>query len=116
MPNHNGKVGLYGISYPGFYTSAGMINAHPALKAASPQAPIADWFFDDFFHHGAFFLSHAFRSSPASACPGRSRRPMRKPALNFGTNDGYKFFLDIGPLKNANSRAITRTRSPSGTR
>ena len=60
MKGHNGKVGLFGISYPGFYTSAGMINAHPALKAASPQAPIADWFFEDFFHNGTFFLSHAF--------------------------------------------------------
>ena len=63
VPNNNGKVGLYGISYPGFYTSAGMINAHPALKAASPQLPIADWFFvDDFFHQGRSFLrrSHAF--------------------------------------------------------
>ena len=53
VPNHNGKVGLYGISYPGFYAAAGMIDAHPALKAVSPQAPIADWFYDDFNHHGA---------------------------------------------------------------
>src|SRR5262249_27178244 len=60
VPTHNGKVGLWGISYPGFYAAAGMINAHPALKAASPQAPIADWFFDDFHHHGALFLPHTF--------------------------------------------------------
>ena len=51
IPSHNGKIGLWGISYPGFYASAGMIDAHPALKAVSPQAPIADWFFDDFRHH-----------------------------------------------------------------
>ena len=82
VPNHNGKVGLSGISYPGFYSSAGMIDAHPALKAVSPQAPIADWFFDDFFHHGAFFLPHAFKFFAAfgQARPGadhaaaRSRR------------------------------------------
>src|SRR5262249_4944845 len=60
VPNHNGKAGLWGISYPGFYTAAGMIDAHPALRAASPQAPIADWFFDDFHHHGALFLAHTF--------------------------------------------------------
>ncbi len=61
VPNHNGKVGMWGISYPGFYTAAGMIDAHPALKAASPQAPIADWFAgDDWHHNGALFLPHAF--------------------------------------------------------
>src|SRR6516165_10465349 len=47
VPNHNGKVGLWGISYPGFYTAAGMIDAHPALRAASPQAPVTDWFIGD---------------------------------------------------------------------
>ena len=60
-PNNNGKVGLFGISYPGFYTSMGMIDSHPALKAASPQAPISDWFIgDDLHHNGAFFLSQNF--------------------------------------------------------
>ena len=61
VPNHNGKVGMWGISYPGFYTAAGMIDAHPALKAVSPQAPVTDWFVgDDFHHNGALFLPHAF--------------------------------------------------------
>lgn len=50
VQNHNGRVGMYGISYPGFYCSAGMIDAHPALRAVSPQAPVADWYFDDFIH------------------------------------------------------------------
>src|SRR3989441_1472192 len=60
-PNNNGKGGLFGISYPGFYTSMGMIDSHPALKAASPQAPISDWFMgDDLHHNGAFFLSQNF--------------------------------------------------------
>src|SRR5438876_4557139 len=98
VPNNNGKAGQYGISDPGFYTSAGMINAHPALKASSPQAPIADWFFDDFYHHGALFLPHAFnffsrfghaRPEPTTTQPG---------GFNFGTPDGYQFFLDLGPL------------------
>src|SRR5438874_2923688 len=69
VPNHNGKVGQWGISYPGFYAAAGMIDAHPALKAVSPQAPVADWFFDDFYHHGAFFLAHAFNFFPRFGDP-----------------------------------------------
>jgi len=61
VPN-NGNVGMWGISYPGFYTAAGIIDAHPALKAASPQAPIADWFIgDDFHHNGTLYLPHMFR-------------------------------------------------------
>src|SRR5262245_26222494 len=60
VPNHNDRVGQWGISYPGFYSSAGMIEAHPALKAVSPQAPISDFYFDDFHHRGALFLPHAF--------------------------------------------------------
>jgi len=105
VPNNSGKVGLFGISYPGFYTSAGMINAHPALKAASPQAPIADWYFDDFFHHGTFFLSHAFPFFGRFGDPrGPEPTTARVTPPNYGTQDGYKFFLDIGSLKNVNPR------------
>ena len=67
VPNNNGKVGMMGISYPGFYSACGMIDSHPALKCVSPQAPVADWFIgDDFHHNGALFLhdlsifSHSF--------------------------------------------------------
>ena len=61
IPNNNGRVGLYGTSYPGFYAAAGIIDAHPALKAASPQAPIADLFMgDDSYHNGAFMLAANF--------------------------------------------------------
>jgi putative CocE/NonD family hydrolase len=57
VPNNNGKVGITGISYPGFYTSASIIDSHPAIKAASPQAPMTDLFFnDDGYHGGAFML------------------------------------------------------------
>jgi putative CocE/NonD family hydrolase len=105
VPNNNGKVGMYGISYPGFYTSAGMINAHPALKAASPQAPIADWFFDDFYHHGALFLTHAFNFFDRFGDPrGPEPSQQRTTAPNYKTADGYRFFLDVGPLKNVNAR------------
>jgi uncharacterized protein len=104
VPGHNGKVGQFGISYPGFYTAAGSINAHPALKASSPQAPIADWFFDDFYHRGAFFLDHAFTFFNRFGHPRPEPTPKRPGGLDFGTPDGYQFFLDLGPLKNANSR------------
>lgn len=61
IPNNNGKVGIYGISYPGFYASAGSIDSHPALKACSPQAPVSDWYNgDDMHHNGAVFLAQNF--------------------------------------------------------
>src|SRR5260370_28047863 len=61
VEHNNGNVGMWGISYPGFYTAAGMIDAHPALKAVSPQAPVTDWFVgDDWHHNGALFLPHMF--------------------------------------------------------
>jgi putative CocE/NonD family hydrolase len=104
VPNNNGKVGLWGISYPGFYAAAGMIDAHPALKAVSPQAPVSDWWFDDFHHHGAFFLPHGFNflSAFGQARPEPTTRGPNR--FQHGTPDGYQFFLDIGPLKNVNER------------
>ncbi|HEX5272881.1 MAG TPA: CocE/NonD family hydrolase [Gemmataceae bacterium] len=105
VPNNNGKVGLYGISYPGFYTAAGMIDAHPALKAASPQAPIVDWFVgDDFHRNGALWLPHFFNFI---ATFGRPRpEPTRKGPARFDhdTPDGYEFFLRLGPLANADPK------------
>jgi putative CocE/NonD family hydrolase len=100
--NHNGKVGQWGISYPGFYSSAGMIDSHPALKAVSPQAPIADWFWDDMHHHGAFILplSFTFFSSVGQKREGLTTE--WPDDFEFGTPDGYRYFLDMGPLENAN--------------
>ena len=61
LAGHNGRVGMYGISYPGFYAAMGALSFHPALKATSPQAPVIDWFIgDDFRHNGVLFLTHAF--------------------------------------------------------
>jgi len=102
VPNHNGRVGVWGISYPGFYTSCAVIDAHPALKAASPQAPIADWFVgDDWHHNGALFLSHAFNFLASQGRPRPEPTKSFKEPFNHGTPDGYKFFLDLGPLKQA---------------
>jgi putative CocE/NonD family hydrolase len=102
IPNNNGKVGMWGISYPGFYVSEGLVGAHPALVAASPQAPIADWFIgDDFHHNGAFWLPHAFNFYATFGRP-RPQPTTEWPApFNHGTPDGYKFFLEMGPLRNA---------------
>ena len=61
VPHNNGRVGAFGISYPGFYSTMAALSAHPALKAVSPQAPVTDWFMgDDFHHNGAFFLLDGF--------------------------------------------------------
>jgi putative CocE/NonD family hydrolase len=104
MPNHNGRVGQWGISYPGFYSSAGMIDAHPALKAVSPQAPVSDFYFDDFHHHGAFFLPHAFHFYRFFGHPRPKPTDNRSRKLPNVPMDGYEFFLDLGPLKNVNDR------------
>jgi uncharacterized protein len=103
VPNNNGKCGLGGISYPGFYSAAGMIDAHPALKAVSPQAPVTDWFVgDDFHHNGAFFLPHAFNFMANFGKP----RPEPTTKFNYlrfehDSTDAYDFFLKMGPLANA---------------
>jgi len=106
LPNNNGRAATWGISYPGFYTAAGMIDAHPALKLASPQAPITDWFTgDDFHHNGALFLPHAFNFLISFGTPRPEPVvPPTRTAFDHKTPDGYKFFLDLGPLYNANER------------
>ena len=105
VPNHNGRVGMWGISYPGFYTAAGMIDAHPALKAASPQAPVTDWFTgDDWHHNGAFQLPHAFNFLASFGHPRPEPTKKRGERFDHGTPDGYDFFLKLGPLSNANTR------------
>ncbi|MCY0985535.1 CocE/NonD family hydrolase [Nannocystis sp. ILAH1] len=103
---NNGKVGLYGISYPGFYAAAGMIDPHPALAAVSPQAPIADWWYDDFHHHGAFFLPHTFNFFSSFGKPRPEPTTEWNRRFDHGTGDGYQFFLDAGPLKNLQERHL----------
>ncbi|MBS0262207.1 MAG: CocE/NonD family hydrolase, partial [Planctomycetes bacterium] len=100
VPGHNGRVGMYGISYPGFYAAAGMIDAHPALKAVSPQAPVGDWFFDDFLHNGAFFLAHAYRWLGNNDQVRAKPTGERPPPVAYPTLDGYKMFLDAGTMQN----------------
>ncbi len=102
VPGNNGKVGLFGISYPGFYTSMGMIDSHPALKAASPQAPIADWFIgDDVHHNGALFLSQNFGFFYWFSQTAEDPLHESLKDFHFPTPDGYDFYLRMGPLTNS---------------
>jgi uncharacterized protein len=99
LPWNNGRAGLWGISYPGFYASMGTIDAHPALVATSPQAPIADWFIgDDFHHNGAFFLPHAFNFLSSFGRPRPAPTTATEPRFDHKTQDGYRFFLEAGPM------------------
>ena len=102
LPNNNGKVGTWGISYPGFYSTYSALDAHPALKAASPQACIGDFYFDDFHHNGAYLLSY-FRATSVFGTPKDQPTDSSWYKLpDLGSKDQYQFFLDAGPLKNLN--------------
>ena len=100
VPNNNGNVGTWEISYPGFYATYSLLDAHPALKASSPQACIGDFFFDDFHHNGAYLLSY-WR---ATAVFGYEKtEPVTEAWYSFPelpSEDQYQFFLDAGPLSN----------------
>jgi putative CocE/NonD family hydrolase len=103
LPNNNGKVGIEGISYPGFYSTASLPNAHPALKAVSPQAPVTDWFIgDDFHHNGAFFQMDAFAFLTSFGVP--RPKPITpaefKNGIKYTQHDNYKFYLELGALPN----------------
>lgn len=104
LENNNGRVGLWGNSYLGFYTSAGIINSHPAIKAALPSAPIADWFFDDVHHHGAFSLNLVFNFLSSFGVIRTDLTTKWPEHFDHQTPDGYQFFLDLGPLSEADDR------------
>ncbi len=100
VPNHNGRVGIWGNSYPGFFVSASIIDGHPAIKAASPQAPVTDFYMgDDSYHNGAYMLAAnfgfytSFKQQDTPTLPPRDRV-----TFNYGTQDGYEFFLNAGTL------------------
>ena len=101
IPANNGRVGIWGISYPGFYAAVGAIHNHPALRAASPQAPVTNWFLgDDFHHNGAMFLmdtlSFVSGFGPARPYPTTSPRGQ----INLPYSDPLKFYTDMEPLSN----------------
>jgi uncharacterized protein len=109
VPTNNGRVGMWGISYPGFYAAQGAIDAHPALRAVSPQAPVTDWFAgDDFHHNGALFLADAFDFYSSFGRPRPAPVTKMKWGFEYGSDDGYSFFLGLGPLSNVNERHFKR--------
>jgi uncharacterized protein len=115
VQNNNGRVGAYGISYPGFYASMAGIDGHPAMKAISPQAPVSDWFHgDDMHHNGAFILAqnYVFFSGFGQPRPVPTKSDDYLKKFAWGTDDGYKFFLEMGGLKNSGDmyRRQLRTR------
>ena len=103
IANDNGRVGIYGISYPGFYTSAGIIDSHPAIKAASPQAPVSDWFHgDDMHHNGALFLAQNYDFFTGFGQPRptpTATNDYLKKWTGRETDDGYDYFKSLGGLK-----------------
>ena len=109
IPNNNGRVGQWGVSYPGWQTALGMIDAHPALKASSPQASPSDmWLGDDFHHNGAFRYMYTFNWLSGVArvrSAERDTTPVaRNRSFNYGTPDGYNFFMNLGPVANVDKQ------------
>ncbi|MBV8817262.1 MAG: CocE/NonD family hydrolase, partial [Acidobacteriaceae bacterium] len=105
---NSGKVGVWGISQPGFFSTSAMLDAHPALVAVSPQAPVTDYYLgDDSYHNGAFMLAHrfnfyqGFRQREGDPVPAPAQNPA---AFDYGTPDGYEFFLNMGSLANADEK------------
>jgi putative CocE/NonD family hydrolase len=108
VPGNNGRVGLWGVSYPGFYAAAGMIDAHPALKAVSPQAPQADWFVgDDWHHNGALLALNMLRFMAIidRPHPEPTTKP-NPPVFTPNTPDGYEFCLRLGSLSEVGTRFL----------
>ena len=99
--NNNGKVGQYGTSYPGFYTAAGILANHPALVASSPQAPISDFFFDDFHHNGAFLMGY-FKTFPVfgvQKTKAENKEWYSDQSIKTISRDGSIFYNEMGTLK-----------------
>lgn len=105
VPGNNGRVGIFGVSYDGFYSTMALPNAHPALKAASPQAPVCNWFLgDDWHHNGAFFLMDAFNFYSSIGRPRPAPTRVWPSSFEYPNQDNYQFFLDLGPIGNVKTR------------
>ncbi len=105
IEGNNGNAGVFGISYPGFYSTMAAASNHPALKAASPQAPVTNWFIGDDFHHkGVFFLMDAFDFYSALGSGFGQPHPLPTPlparSVGYPDHDNYKFYLETGALRN----------------
>ncbi|MEP7326366.1 MAG: CocE/NonD family hydrolase, partial [Gemmatimonadota bacterium] len=101
VPNNNGRVGMLGVSYDGFTTAMALIDPHPALRAASPQASPDDMFLNDDFHHqGAFRLSYGFEYAVLTEASDTNS------SFDFGRYDTFDWYLDLGALSNANDHFL----------
>ncbi|WP_439516622.1 CocE/NonD family hydrolase [Sediminibacterium sp.] len=101
LQNNNGNVGVFGISYPGFYSTMAALSNHPALKAVSPQAPVTEWFLgDDFHHNGAFMLMDGFAFYSGFGKPRPKPTTVGAKGFDFPTKDNYGFYLKTGALTN----------------
>ena len=101
VPNNNGRFGMAGTSYGAWLTVMGMLEPHPALRAAVTQASPADmWLGDDFHHNGAFRLSYGFEY----AYMMESSKEISDPAAVIDRYDAYEWYLGLGPLSNANAK------------
>lgn len=101
ITNNNGKVGVFGISYPGFYSTMAALSRHPALKAVSPQAPVTDWFMgDDFHHNGAFMLMDGFSFYNSFGKPRPAPTTVGPTGLRFDSQDNYDYYLKMGAIPN----------------
>ena len=95
IPNNNGRVGVFGISYPGFLAQAAGIDPHPAVKAISPQAPMIDvWLGDDFFHNGAFRQTYGYDYT-------FGMESSKENSFSKLDEDAYDFFLKAGSFSAA---------------
>lgn len=101
IPNNNGNVGVFGTSYPGFYSTMAALSGHPAIKAVSPQAPVTEWFMgDDFHHNGVFMLGDAFGFYSSFGQPRPKPTTVGPKEFEYYTADRYKFYLETGAIKN----------------
>lgn len=105
LPHNNGRVGVRGTSYPGFYAAMAAIDAHPALKVSSPQAPVSEWMGgDDFWHNGALLLSHYVDFFNGFGRPRPAPTSTRTPGAPRFLQDGYEWYLRLGALGHLNAR------------
>jgi putative CocE/NonD family hydrolase len=101
VPHNNGRVGVFGISYPGFYSTMAAASGHPALKAVSPQAPVTDWFMgDDFHHNGAFMVMDGWSFYSSFGKPRPQPTTVGPSGFEFNSKDNYEWYLKTGALKN----------------
>ena len=113
IKNNNGRVGIWGISYIGFYASASLPNAHPAIKAVSPQAPISDEFIgDDVNHNGAFFLMDNFDFSVSFLGERLDSGTHYKDVFDYDYKDASLFYSNMEPLKNTNNSMYFNHKAP----